>query len=58
MSIEARLETLNERHRELETKLSEERRHPAFDDIRVQDLKRKKLAIKDEMAALQLNDNN
>jgi len=53
MSIHARLETLNERHEALETALAEERNHAALDEIRISDLKRRKLAIKDEMVALQ-----
>ena len=52
MSVEARLETLNERHKELEAALHEETMHPAFSESKLVDLKRKKLAIKDEMEAL------
>ncbi|MEM1380764.1 MAG: DUF465 domain-containing protein [Pseudomonadota bacterium] len=53
MSIDARLETLNERHEALESAIAEERSHAAMDDIRLHDLKRQKLAIKDEIAVLQ-----
>ena len=52
MSIQARLDTLAQRHQALEAALAEERRHAAFDDIRVTALKRRKLAIKDEINAL------
>lgn len=52
MSIEARLETLNEKHQALEAALAEERRRPAHDDQVISDLKRRKLAIKDQMAQL------
>lgn len=52
MSIEARMEKLSERHKELDAALHEEISHPAFDDTRVQDLKRRKLAIKDEIQTL------
>ncbi len=58
MSIEARLETLHQRHRELESALNEEANHPAFDEHKIQDIKRKKLAIKDEMAQLQAHTPN
>ncbi|WP_031550636.1 YdcH family protein [Parvularcula oceani] len=53
MSIDARLDTLGRRHQELESALHEELRHPAFDDKKVHDIKRRKLAIKDEIQTLQ-----
>ena len=53
MSIQSRLETLSERHEALKSAISEERTHAALDEIRISDLKRQKLAIKDEMVALQ-----
>ncbi|MEE4209004.1 MAG: YdcH family protein [Parvularcula sp.] len=52
MSIQARLETLAERHQALEAALNEERRHAALDELKISDLKRKKLALKDEIATL------
>ena len=52
MAIQARLETLDRRHRELEAALQEETRHPGYDALKVLDIKRRKLAIKDEMEAL------
>ncbi len=52
MSIESRLETLTQRHQELEAALHNEKTHPAFDETKLSDIKRKKLAIKDEMEAL------
>ncbi len=52
MTIDARLTSLDQRHRELENRIEEEMRRPLSDDIRVHDLKRKKLAIKDQMTAL------
>lgn len=53
MSIEARLEKLGERHQQLENALANELNHPSSDDIRITELKRRKLAIKDEMQQLQ-----
>lgn len=53
MSIQARLETLTEKHQALEAALHEERSHAAADEYRISDLKRQKLAIKDQMAQLQ-----
>ena len=52
MSVAARLDTLTERLQALETAIAEERRHAALDDIRLLDLKRRRLAIKDEIVAL------
>lgn len=53
MSVEARIEKLDQRHQELEQALAMELNHPSSDDIRITELKRRKLAIKDEMKALQ-----
>ena len=52
MTIDARLDTLGRKHAELETQLHQEMRHPALDDVKVHDIKRRKLAIKDEMTTL------
>jgi len=52
MSIQARLDTLTEKHQALEAALSEERSHAAFDEQKISDLKRQKLAIKDQMVML------
>ncbi|MBB4659415.1 YdcH family protein [Parvularcula dongshanensis] len=53
MSIEARLDTLGRKHAALETALSQEMRSPAFNEDRVHDIKRRKLAIKDEIRSLE-----
>lgn len=53
MSINARLEKLDQRHQELENALSMELKQPSSDDLRINELKRRKLAIKDEMRTLQ-----
>lgn len=53
MSIQARLDSLNERHQALEAALAEERTHAAYDERKVLDIKRQKLAIKDQMVMLQ-----
>ncbi len=52
MSIQARLDTLTERHQALDAALAQERRHAAFDDQRIAELKRQKLAIKDQIEGL------
>ena len=53
MSLEARIRELSERHKRLDAAIAAELKHPAGDDIRVHELKRKKLRIKDEIAQLQ-----
>ena len=52
MSIEARLDSLKARHADLEEALHTEQVRPAPDEERLHDLKRKKLALKDEMVRL------
>ncbi|GHD52408.1 hypothetical protein GCM10017083_27650 [Thalassobaculum fulvum] len=48
-----RIDTLRSRHASLETKLEDEERRPHPDDAVIHDLKRQKLAIKDEIARLE-----
>lgn len=55
MSMEARIRELNERHKRLDTAIAAEQKHPAGDDVRIHELKRKKLRIKDELSALRTN---
>lgn len=53
MNIDARLTSLDERHQTLEGLIEEEMRRPIQDQIKLHDLKRQKLAIKDEMFSLE-----
>ena len=53
MAMEAHLETLNQRHQELEAAIHSEMKHPSHDDTKVHELKRLKLKIKDEIQGLQ-----
>jgi hypothetical protein len=55
MSLEARIRELSERHKRLDAAIAAELKHPAGDDVRIHDLKRKKLRIKDEIASLRTN---
>jgi hypothetical protein len=57
MSQEARIRELSERHKRLEAAIAEELKHPPGDDIRIHELKRKKLRIKDEIASLSMRAN-
>ena len=52
MALEAHLQSLNQRHQELEAQLTTEMKHPHPDDVRVHELKRLKLRIKDQMERL------
>ncbi len=52
MAIEARIRELGSRHQTLERALHEELSRPAADDLRVRELKRQKLRLKEEMESL------
>lgn len=52
MAIEAHLQSLSERHRTLEDKISNERKRPLQDESRLHELKRLKLRIKDQITQL------
>jgi len=57
MAIKAHMETLNRRHQELETEIDAETKTPGFDDLRVVELKRQKLKIKDQLQELRIQNN-
>lgn len=52
MALEARIETLEQRHQQLENTLLEKLKHPGSDDNEIADLKRQKLQIKDTLEQL------
>jgi hypothetical protein len=52
MSIQAHLAELERRHEALDNEISEALAHPSTDDLRVAELKRRKLQVKDEIARL------
>ncbi|MDQ0506366.1 YdcH family protein [Xanthobacter agilis] len=52
MSIQSHLQELKRRHAALDQELSRELASPAKDSVRVAELKRKKLVLKDEMNRL------
>jgi hypothetical protein len=56
MSIQAHLAELERRHRALEDEISEALAHPSIDDLKVVELKRRKLQVKDEIARLRQDD--
>jgi hypothetical protein len=52
MSIDSHLSELVRRHQAIEEAIMAEENHPASDDIRIHELKRKKLHLKDEIERL------
>ena len=55
MSIQAHLTELERRHQALENEISEALTHPSTDDLKVAELKRRKLQVKDEIARLRVD---
>jgi hypothetical protein len=53
MAISERLESLRERHAHLEREIDQENQRPHPDDYVINQLKREKLRIKDEIQGLQ-----
>ena len=52
MSIQAHLAELERRHRALEEEITDALAHPSIDDLKIAELKRRKLQVKDEIARL------
>lgn len=52
MSLQAHVAELERRHQALEKELRDEMTRPASNDVRVADLKRRKLHLKDEISRL------
>lgn len=53
MTVQAHLTELTEKHRQLKQAIEEEMQHTSHDTIRLAELKRRKLKVKDEIARLQ-----
>ncbi|MBI1366000.1 MAG: DUF465 domain-containing protein [Alphaproteobacteria bacterium] len=54
MALKAHLDTLNQRHQELEAAIASELKHPSHDESRINELKRLKLRIKDQIESLRI----
>ncbi|WP_448951102.1 YdcH family protein [Labrys neptuniae] len=52
MPVESHLVELERKHHALETELTIALAHPSSDDLKIAELKRKKLLLKDEIARL------
>jgi hypothetical protein len=50
--MQAHLAELEKRHRALEQEIDDALGHPATDDLKIAELKRRKLQVKDEIARL------
>lgn len=53
MAIQSHLAELERRHRALEDEINEALLHPSIDDLKIAELKRRKLLVKDQIARLQ-----
>ena len=53
MSLQSHVTELARRHRTLEKQIETEKAHAAHDAMKIVELKRRKLQLKDEMARLQ-----
>ena len=56
MATSMNLAELAQRHRMLEDELAEALQHPSTDDLKLVELKRRKLQLKDEMTRLSHNE--
>jgi hypothetical protein len=54
MTMQAHLAELERRHRALEDEIAEAMNHPSTDDLKIAELKRRKLLVKDEIERLRL----
>ncbi len=52
MAMQSHLAELERRHQALEQEISEALTHPSTDGLKIAELKRKKLLVKDEIARL------
>ncbi|ABA04266.1 Protein of unknown function DUF465 [Nitrobacter winogradskyi Nb-255] len=55
MAIQAHLAELERKHRVLESELHDALRHLSSDDLRIAELKRRKLMLKDEIERLKFS---
>ena len=56
MSLQGHLSELERRHEALEREISKEKIHPSSSELKIAELKRKKLLLKDEIERLRHND--
>jgi hypothetical protein len=56
MTIQAHLTELERRHQKLEDEIAEAMAHPSTDDLKIAELKRQKLQVKDEITRLRTSE--
>jgi hypothetical protein len=56
MTMQAHLAELERKHRALDEELAEAMNHPSMDDLKIAELKRRKLLVKDEIQRLQITE--
>lgn len=56
MSMQSHLAELERRHEALEREINDAVLHPSTDDLKIAELKRKKLLVKDEIVRLRSSD--
>ena len=56
MTIQAHLTELERRHQRLEDEIAEAMAHPSTDDLKIAELKRQKLQVKDEITRLKTSE--
>jgi hypothetical protein len=56
MTIQAHLAELERKHRALEDELAEAMTHPSTDDLKIAELKRRKLLVKDEIQRIRISE--
>jgi hypothetical protein len=52
MAIEARIRELGSRHQNLDRAIQDEMKHPGSDELRLKELKRQKLKLKEQIEGL------
>ena len=56
MTIQAHLAELERKHRALEDEIAEAMTHPSTDDLKLLELKRRKLLVKDEIQRIRIDE--
>ena len=56
MTIQAHIAELERKHRALDDELAEAMAHPSTDDIKIVELKRRKLLVKDEIQRMRIGE--
>lgn len=57
MSLQMHLSELERKHQALEREIQDAMAHPSTDDLKIAELKRRKLVLKDEIAKLRTGGN-